>query len=272
VEYIVEHHSLSIKQACTLLCRSRSFYYYRSKERSDEQLMDQLRILGASHPTYGFWKLYALLRRQGYMWNHKKVYRVYKLLKMNLQRRAKRRLPNRIKTPLNVPDRPNQVWSMDFMTDGLQCGQKFRTLNIIDDFNREALVIAAAPSIPSYAVVEQIQWLIKEKGKPQQIRVDNGPEFISNTFINFCNEKKIEINYIQPGKPMQNGFIERFNRSLRSEILDAYLFKSIKEVNELIQQWIIHYNEHRPHDALQGMAPIQYKEIFYKTESILINS
>lgn len=113
-------------------------------------------------------------------------------------------------------------------------------LNIIDDFNREALAIEAACSIPAYAVVDQLQWLIRERGKPLQIRVDNGPEFVSATFISFCNEKKIEINYIQPGKPMQNGFIERFNRSLRSEILNAYLFKSLDEVNELLGQWIIH--------------------------------
>lgn len=107
------------------------------------------------------------------------------------------------------------------MSDSLQCGRKLRTLNIIDDYNREALAVEIATSIRAYAVIEQLKLLIAERGKPEQIRVDNGSEFMSNTFINFCNEKKIEINYIQPGKPMQNAFIERFNRSYRSEILDA---------------------------------------------------
>ena len=215
--------------------------------------------MAALHPTYGFWKMHQILRKEGHKWNHKKVYRVYKLLKMNIHRRVRKRLPTRIKTPLTVPEGLNQIWSMDFMSDSLQCGRRFRTLNILDDYNREILNIEVSTSIPSYYVVDELNLLIKERGKPKQIRVDNGPEFISNAFINFCNEKKIEINYIQPGKPMQNGFIERFNRSYRTEILDAYLFKSIKEVTELTQQWMIHYNEKRPHDSLNGLTPIEYK-------------
>lgn len=178
---------------------------------------------------------------------------------MNLNRRSRKRLACRIKTPLEVPEKSNQVWSMDFMSDSLQCGRRFRTLNILDDYNREILSIEINTSIPAYAVVEELKLIIRERGKPQQIRVDNGPEFISNTFINFCNQNKIEINYIEPGKPMQNGFIERFNRSYRTEILDAYLFKSISEVHELTQQWIIHYNEYRPHDGLKGLTPLEYK-------------
>lgn len=157
---------------------------------------------------YGFKKMYHLLRKKGYPWNHKKVYRVYKLLKMNIIKRKKKRLPTRVKTPLTQPSAPNEIWSMDFMSDSLQSGRRIRTLNIIDDYNREALVVEVANSIPSYSVVEQLKNLIRDRDKPLQIRVDNGPEFTSNTFINFCLQHKIEIKYTQPRKPIQNGFIE----------------------------------------------------------------
>lgn len=177
---------------------------------------------------------------------------------MNLQRRARKRLPTRVKNPLEAPKKPNQIWSMDFMSDALQSGRRFRTLNIIDDYNREALVMETSYSIPAYALIEQLKFLIKEKGKPQQIRVDNGPEFLSNIFIEFCNHHRIEICYIQPGKPMQNGYIERFNRSYREEILDAYLFKTMAEVEDLTQQWMQHYNEKRPHQSLKNLSPIQF--------------
>jgi putative transposase len=260
VNYLTEAHSLPKKQACILLSLNRSSYYYKAKQKDDTAVIEALRRLAEKHPFYGFRKMFNLIRREGYEWNHKKVYRVYRTLKMNLHRKMKRRLPTRIKTPLTVPTKPNEIWSMDFMSDSLQCGRRIRALNIMDDFNREALTVEVSTSIPAYAVVEQLNLLITERGKPQQIRVDNGPEFISNTFTNFCNEHNIEINYIQPGKPMQNGFIERFNRSYRTEILDAYLFKSLKEVDDMSQQWIVHYNQQRPHDSLNGLTPIEYKQ------------
>ena len=259
-EYLVKEHSLSVRQACGLLSLSRSCYYYQMKEKhkQDDIVVKVLSRLAAAHPAYGFRKLFHMVRKEGYEWNHKRVYRIYKLLKMNLQRRARKRLPARVKTPLSIPDQPNQIWSMDFMSDALRCGRRFRTLNILDDYNREVLSIEVSTSIPAYAVVEDLKLVIEQRGRPQQIRVDNGPEFLSHTFISFCNEERIEINYIQPGKPMQNGFIERFNRSYRNEILDAYLFESVREVTELTQEWIMHYNEKRPHQALNGLTPVEY--------------
>ncbi len=258
VLYLKQRHDLSIKQACLLLNLARSMYYYGHKVKSDDLLINLLNQLAAKHPSYGFWKLYHMIRKKGYKRNHKRVYRVYKQLKMNLQRRTRKRLPTRVKTALEIPENPNEIWSMDFMSDTLQCGRRFRTLNIIDDYNREVLAIETNYSIPAYAVIEQVKRLIEQRGKPQQIRVDNGPEFISNTFIDFCNEKRIEIRYIQPGKPMQNAYIERFNRSYRQEILDAYLFKNLQEVENLTQRWIEHYNQYRPHDSLHNMSPMEF--------------
>jgi len=256
---MVEAHKISIKQACLLLNLTRSVYYVKEKPLVDEPLINQLNAFATQHPTYGFWKLYNMIRSKGLVWNHKRVYRVYKSLKMNLHIRSRKRLPSRIKTPLITPEQSNQIWSMDFMTDSLYNGNRFRTLNIIDYYNRELVSIMVNTSIPSYEVIERLKLLFKEKGKPMQIRVDNGPEFVSSTFVNFCNQHKIEIKYIQPGKPMQNGFIERFNRSYRTEILDAYIFYSISQVRILTDQWIEHYNYNRPHDALNNMSPIAYK-------------
>ncbi len=174
--YLKQRHDLSIKQACLLLNLARSMYYYGHKDKSDDLLINLLNQLAAKHPSYGFWKLYHMIRKKGYKWNHKRVYRVYKQLKMNLQRRRKRLL-TRVKTALKVPENPNEIWLMDFMSDALQCGRRFRTLNIIDDYNREVLTIETNYSIPDYAVIEQVKRLIEQRGKPQQIRVDNGPEF-----------------------------------------------------------------------------------------------
>ena len=165
VLYLKQQHQISIKQACILLSLCRSMYYYKIKPKKDDMIIEKLNSLAEKHPTYGFWKLYYLLRNNGCHWNHKRVYRLYKQLNMNLQRRARKRLPSRVKTPLTQLVQANQVWSMDFMSDALQCGRRFRILNIIDDYNREALDIETAYSIPAYSVVEQIKLLIKERGK-----------------------------------------------------------------------------------------------------------
>jgi len=233
VNYLIEEHSLSVRSACRVGHFSRSHYYYEPKKiNDDEKLVAALQSLAEKHPTYGFWKMYYSLRNQGYCWNHKKVYRVYKLLKLNLKRKYKRRLPKREKEPLEVPQTLNEVWSMDFMSDQLTHGRRFRTLNIMDDYNRELCWIEIGLSMPSSSVIEVLNCVIEQRGKPQKIRVDNGPEFISEVFTSFCKNQGIEVQFIQPGKPMQNGFIERFNRSYRTEVLDAYLFRTIQEVKE----------------------------------------
>jgi len=169
VDYLREDHQLSIQQACLLMHLARSMYYYQRVERSDHELITALEQLALDHPRYGFRKMFFTLRNQGHRWNHKKVYRVYCLLGLNLKRKAKRRLPARIKEPLEVPDGPNQVWSIDFMSHSLYDGRRFRVLNIIDDFNREALWMEADTSIGSQSVVELIGLVVREMGKPLQM-------------------------------------------------------------------------------------------------------
>ncbi len=180
-------------------------------------------------------------------------------LGMNKRKRTGKRIPARIKNPLFVPTMPNQTWSMDFMSDALMSGRKFRTLNIIDDFNREALVIEPYFSITSVRVIKILERFIFEKDKPLAIRVDNGPEFISAVMHEWCLEKGIKLQFTQPGKPMQNGYVERFNRSFRQDVLDANLFEDISHVRILSDEFMDDYNYKRPHESLGNLSPINYK-------------
>ena len=171
-------------------------------------------------------------------------------MKLNIRRRSKKRLPARIKQPLSVPTGPNMVWSIDFMSDSLMDSRKFRLLNVIDDFNRESLAVEVDTSLPSLRVIRVLERIIENRNKPNIIRSDNGPEFISHQLQQWCEAKNIELQYIQPGKPTQNAFIERKNGSMRRELLNAYLFNNLSEVRELSQEWRIDYNEERPHKSL----------------------
>ena len=174
---------------------------------------------------------------------------------MNKRRKGKRRLPDRVKQPLQQQTQINQSWSMDFMSDTLVNGRKFRTLNIIDDCNREALAIEIDTSLSARRVIRTLERVIDWRGRPQMIRVDNGPEYTSKDFEWWCGEQGIAIQFIQPGRPMQNGFIERFNGSYRKEILDAYVFFELNEVRALTSQWIEEYNTRRPHEGPGNATP-----------------
>jgi putative transposase len=210
-----------------------------------------------SHPTHGFPKTFAYLRRAGKTWNHKKVYRVYTLLRYNKRRKGKRRLPQRIKRPMEQLTQINQSWSIDFMSDSLACGRRFRTFNVIDDYNREVLAIDIATSIPAVHVTRILDQIVAWRGTPTQMRMDNGPEFISNELKLWCEKRQIEQLFIQPGKPTQNSLIERFNGSYRRDILDAYLFFELEEVRSLTHEWIEEYNLRRPHASLANKTPAE---------------
>ena len=169
--------------------------------------------------------------------------------------KRKRRLPARIKERLSVPGGVNDTSSIDFMSDTLANGRRFRVINIIDDYNRESLLNEAYYSIPATRLVQKIKDALLHKAKPKRIRTDNGPEFIAKVFKDFCEEQEIEIQYIQPGKPAQNAYIEPFNRTFREDVLDTYLFESINHVNTLAYEWQIDYNSNHPHKALNGLSP-----------------
>ncbi len=240
---------------------SRTTCQYNSKSKDDSEIRDALSQLTGKHAAIGFWQCCYRLWNKGFKWNHKKIYRVYTAMKLNIRRRAKKRLPERVKQPLIIPTAPNQVWSLDFMSDSLADGRKFRLLNIIDDFNRESLVIEVDTSLPSLRVIRALNQIIARRGKPANLRTDNGPEFISHRLQEWCAENKITLQYIQPGRPMQNAYIERKNGSMRRELLNTYIFHRLSEVRAVSEQWRIDYNTERPHKALGYLSPLAYADL-----------
>lgn len=235
----------------------RSRHYYQPVN-TDSAVAEAIQKHIENHPMHGFPKVFAYLRRAGHNWNHKRVHRVYKILGLSHRRKGKRRLPQRVKQPIEKPHGINQCWSIDFMHDSLLNGRKFRTFNVIDDYNRQVLTIDIAFSLTSTGIIRALEEVIEWRGKPQKLRMDNGPEFISKAFEIWCYDKQIQLVHIQPGKPMQNGLIERLNGTYRRDVLNAYLFYDLEEVRQHTDEWMEEYNERRPHEALQNLTPIEY--------------
>lgn len=196
--------------------------------RRDAPVIAALTTLVAAKSRWGFWKCVDRLRLNGHPRNHKRLWRVYCQLRLNLPRRTKKRLPVRFRQPLVVILQPNAVWAVDFMSDTLYGGRRFRTWNILDEGVREGLAIEVDTSLPAERVVRVLEQVVAWRGQPQALRLDNGPELIAERFMTWCAERAIELRYIQPGKPDQNAFIERFNRMYRPEVLNAYVFESLE--------------------------------------------
>lgn len=257
-------HGISQRQACKTLRLQRSTVQYKPRPKLDVDVIEELNSLVTRHPAIGFWQSYYRIRNKGIAWNHKRVYRVYTELRLNIRRRSKKRLPARVKQALYQPEVKNEVWSIDFMSDTLWDGRRYRLLNIVDDYNRELLHIEADLSLPTLRVIRVLEYLKEFRGLPGIIRVDNGPEFISHKLDQWCKQNKITLVFIQPGKPMQNGYIERCNGNIRKELLNAYVFTTLTEVREKAEEWMSDYNSERPHKSLGYKAPKVFAEQNYK--------
>lgn len=258
MDYTQEHHPIGERRACRLVGLSRSTYRYRAKRPDDRDIQNQLKALAERHRRWGFGKMMDWLRNAGFTWNHKRVYRVYCELGLNQRIKPKKRFPTRHPQPLAQPTAANQCWSVDFMSDSLTDGRAFRTFNIIDDFNREALWIEVDTSLPAQRVIRVLDQVASERGYPAVIRSDNGPEFIAHALADWAREHHLIWAFIMPGKPAQNGYVERFNRTYREDVLDAYLFDTLEEVRSITDNWIHEYNAIRPHDALAGATPLAF--------------
>ncbi|WP_197331662.1 IS3 family transposase [Ralstonia syzygii] len=259
VAWLMEHHSWSERRACTAIGLSRSTARYQRRPDRDEEVIALLAELVERFPERGFGKLFQLIRRRGRVWNHKRVWRVYCLMRLNRRRCGKKRIPNRSPQPLVAGEQINRGWSIDFMSDALWDGRRFRTFNVIDDFSREALAIEVDLNLPAARVIRTLERIAAWRGYPDKLRLDNGPEFIALALAEWAESRGITLDFIEPGRPMQNGFIERFNGSYRRGVLDMHVFRTLSEVREHTERWLADYNQEMPHDSLGGLTPAQFR-------------
>ncbi len=255
----VRRRRIPIRLACAAFGISEACYRYRPKLATEnEEIADHLLRLTHNQRNWGFGLCFLHLRNvKGYPWNHKRVYRIYRELELNLRIKPKKRIVRARPESLAVPEVMNRTWSMDFMHDALADGRSYRLLNIIDDFNREGLGMEVDLSLPSERVIRTLEHIIEWRGKPAAIRCDNGPEYTSATLITWAARRGIRLEYIQPGKPQQNAYVERYNRTVRYDWLGQHLFESIEEVQDFATQWLWAYNHERPNMALGGITPKQ---------------
>jgi putative transposase len=221
-------------------------------------VIDKLQELVDKYSRKGIDMYYKLIRREGLKWGRNRVLRVYRLMKLSFRRKCKKRIPARLKVPLVIAEGLNKGWTMDFMSDALVNGRRVRVLNIMDEYSREALAVYPDYSIPSVSVINQLEILEQHRDLPDSFRLDNGPEFTSFEFTEWCRLKNIKITYIQPGRPMQNAYIERFNKTYRDEILDAYLFENLEELRILSENWMRIQNNEIPHGSLNDNTPHEF--------------
>lgn len=245
-------HGLRARRADRSVGLSRSARHYVPRRRDDAALIEATGAHLKDNPGHGFGFLFnqALKPME---FGKTRSWRVYVAMKLNLPRRGKRRLPDRIREPLEIPSQANHPWSADFMADALWSGRRFRTFNVNDDFNRESLRIEIDTSLPSLRVIRALDERVELRGAPQRLRLDNGPEFISAALRQWAQRHGVELLHIQPGKPTQNAYIERFHRTYRTEVLDR-----LHEVRRMTEDWRHRYNHQRPHRVLGGLPPVAY--------------
>jgi putative transposase len=252
-------YGVSIRLACAAFRISETCYRYQPKLGSENaEIAEWLIRLTDNQRNWGFGLCFLFLRNvKGFDWNHKRVYRIYRLLELNLRIKPKQRMTREKPQSLRVPESINAVWSIDFMHDRLEDGRSYRLFNVLDDFNREGLGIEVDFSLPAERVIRALERIIEWRGRPQALRCDNGPELVSAVLADWARRQNIEIRFIQPGKPQQNAYIERYNRTVRYDWLGQYLFESIREVQAFATRWLWTYNHERPNMALGGITPKQ---------------
>ena len=249
---------LSERQACVLAGLGRSSYRYRRQGPKESGLRKRLKELASERRRWGYRRLTVLLRREGQTVNHKRIYRLYREEGLSVRRRKRKRIGAVERQPLTAPTGPNQRWSMDFVSDALSDGRKFRSLNIVDDYNRECVAAEVDTSIPGARVVRVLERLRQLRGLPQVVVTDNGPEFAGQALDVWAHQQSVKLHFIEPGKPVQNAFIESFNGKMRDECLNEHWFVSMTEARQRIESWRQDYNEVRPHSSLGNRTPQEF--------------
>jgi putative transposase len=250
-------HGLSERRACTVIKQKRSSQRYQS-QKNDDDLRACLIRLAAERRRFGYRRLAIMARREGVMCNVKRIRRVYREAGLAVRRRKGRKRALGTRVPLPRPDRINQIWSLDFVSDALSCGRKLRLLGVMDQCSREGLNLTVDTSLPGLRVVRELDLLVKMRGCPKLIVSDNGPELTSRAVLLWAQERNIDWHYIDPGKPQQNGFTESMNGKIRDEFLNEHWFTTLEEARLLAAQWLYDYNHVRPHSSLNYLTPMQF--------------
>lgn len=261
VGLLSEAHGLGLSRCCALVGLGRSTAYYVGVRPDDRRVRERLKELAKANRRYGYLRLHYLLRREGLVLNRKRTWRLYREEGLQVYKRKGRKRLKGERVPLSPVERLNQRWSLDFMSDSLFTGRRFRTLNVGDDFSRGNLGILADFSIPGLRMARYLDELGNRYGYPDEIVLDNGPECTSQAMFLWSQQTGVELRFIQPGKPMQNGFIESFNGKFRDECLNEHWFTSLEEARRIIEDWRVHYNESRPHSALGYKTPKEFAEM-----------
>jgi putative transposase len=264
VGYVQERFDVSQRRACRSLQLPRSSCRYRSRRRLRPGLTEALRRHASSRPRFGYRRLHTLLRRDGHVVNHKAVYRIYRAEGLSVRKRRRKRIASTERRPLAAPTRPNERWSMDFVSDALADGRVFRTLNVVDDFTRECLAIEVDTSLSGARVARVLAALIAERGKPEKIVSDNGPEFTSRALDAWAHAAAVELHFITRGKPIENAYCESFNGRFRDECLNQNWFVSLGDARRRIAHWRDDYNDVRPHGSLDNMTPVEFRDMEIK--------
>lgn len=271
VEYIKQAHSLSERRACKLSSLPRSSFRYQPTPDKNVELRSRLRELAEKRRKFGSPRLHALLRREGHLINHKRTERLYheEGLSLRLKRRKKR--ISHLRVVMDRPERINQHWSMDFVSDSLYNGRRFRVLTIVDDLSRECPALEADHSLTGKRVTRVLDRIALTRGVPDVITVDNGPEFISKALDLWAYDNKVKLRFIQPGKPTQNAYIESFNGKFRDECLNEHVFVNLQSAQQIIETWRQDYNSERPHSSLNDRTPEEFV-VAFKMEQMAKNT
>ena len=258
VAHACEKHGVSQRRACSILAVDRSSVRYTSTGPDDAELREAMKKVASERRRFGYRRIHIMLERQGIVMNQKKLRRLYREEKLQVRKRGGRKRALGTRRPMLLPNRPNERWSLDFVSDAFTDGRRFRVLAVVDDYSRECLALVADTSLSGLRVTRELAELIKHRGKPNTIVSDNGTELTSMAVLKWCQETSIEWHYIQPGKPMQNAFVESFNGSFRDECLNETLFTSLDEARTKINEWKDDYNQNRPHSSLGNLTPNEY--------------
>jgi putative transposase len=266
VQWVQERYGLSERRACRLIGIGRSTLRYRSRPRSEEEpLRRRLRELAAERPRFGYRRLHVLLRREGVIVNHQRVARLYREEGLAVRRRRRKRVARDGRGRAALPARPNQQWGVDFVSDALAWGRRIRLFTVVDVFTREALAIEVDTSLPGGRVVRVVERFVAQRGVPDEIVLDNGPELAGKVLDQWAYERGVCLRFIEPGKPSQNAFVESFQGRLRDECLDRHWFLGLADARQTIEAWRQDYNRARPHSALGYQSPEEFRLRFDAT-------